>query len=90
MHATKKIMQVFIRPVLEEGRFKSIKTIYYLIRLFMESLKICFVSLDPTVCVSRAFVYDAVNINKIVIISSTKPPSYPYMQVSTGLLLYLG
>ena len=87
----KKTTQVFIRPVLEEGRLKSIKTIYYLIRLFMESLKIfVFVSLAPTVCVSRAFVYDVVNVNKIVMISSTKPPSYPYARVSTGLILYLG
>ena len=36
---------------------------------------------------SRAFVYDAVNVNKIVIVSSTKPLSYPYVQVSTGLIL---
>ena len=41
------------------------------------------------VCVSHAFVYDAVNVNKIVIVSSTKPLSYPYAQVSTGLMLYL-
>ena len=34
---------------------------------------------------SHAFVYDAVNINKIVIISSTKPPLYPYAQVTTEL-----
>ena len=37
---------------------------------------------------SCAFVCDAVNVNKIVIVSSTKPPSYPYAQVSTGLILY--
>ena len=43
-----------------------------------------------TVCVSHVFVYDVVNVNKIVIVSSTKPPSYPYAQVSTGLILYLG
>ena len=85
----KKTMKVFIGPVLKEGRLNSIKTIYHLIRLFMESLKLfCFVSLAPMVCVSRAFVYDAVNVNKII--SSTKPPSYPYAQVSTGLMLYLG
>ena len=39
---------------------------------------------------SCAFVYDTGNVNKIVIVSSTKPPSYPYAQVSTGLKLYLG
>ena len=42
------------------------------------------------VCVSCAFVYNAVNINKIIIIPSTKPPSYSYAQVTTGLTLYLG
>ena len=36
-HDTRKNMQVFIRPVLKEGRLKSIKTIYHLIRLLMES-----------------------------------------------------
>ena len=51
---------------------------------------LCFISIAPMVCVSHAFVYDAVNVNKIVIIFSTKPPSYPYVQVSTGLTLYLG
>ena len=35
-----KTTQVFIRPVLKEGRLKSIKTIYHRIRLFMESSKI--------------------------------------------------
>ena len=87
MHATR---QVFIGPVLKEGRLKSIKTIYHLIRLLMESLKICLVSVPPMVCMSHAFVYDTVNVNKIVVISSTKPPSYPYAQVTTGLTLYLG
>ena len=36
----KKTTQVFIGPVLEEGRLKSIKTIYHFIRLFMENVKI--------------------------------------------------
>ena len=35
-----KNAQVFIGPVLEEGRLKLIKTIYHLIRLLMESSKI--------------------------------------------------
>ena len=39
-HVTKKNMQVFIGPVLEEVRFKSMKTIYHFICLLMESLKI--------------------------------------------------
>ena len=51
---------------------------------------LCFVSVASMVCMSRAFVYDAVNVNKIVIVFSTKPLSYPYVQVSTGLTLYLG
>ena len=85
-------MQVSIGPVLKEGRRKSIKTIYHLIRLFMESSKISvsFLQLQRYACHVSAFVYDAVNVNKIVIVSSTKPPSYPYAQVSTGLILYLG
>ena len=49
---------------------------------------LCFVSVAQMVCISCAFVYDAVNVNKIVIISSTKLPSYPYVQVTTGLILY--
>ena len=38
------------------------------------------------VCMSHAFVYDVVHVN---IISSTKLPSYPYAQVTTGLTLYM-
>ena len=41
------------------------------------------------VCVSLAFVYDAVNVNKIIIISLIKPYSYVYVQVTTGLKSYL-
>ena len=54
----RKNTQVFIGPLLREGRLKSIKTIHHLIRMLMESLKIelCFVSVAPTVCVSHAFV----------------------------------
>ena len=33
---------------------------------------------------------DAVNVNKIVIVSSTKQPSYAYEQVTARLKLYLG
>ena len=80
-------MQVCIGPVLEEGRLKSIKTIYHLIRLEFENL--CFVFVASTVWVSRVFVYNAVNINKIVIVSSTKPPSYAYAQVTARLKLNL-
>ena len=35
---------------------------------------LCFVSVAPIVCVSHAFVYDAVNENQIIVISSTKHP----------------
>ena len=55
-----------------------------------ELKNLCFVSVATTVCVSCAFVYDVVNVNKIVIISSTKLPSYTYLQETTGLTLYLG
>ena len=82
--------QVLNGPVLEEERLKSIKTIHHHIRLFMESLKICFDSPTPTVCASRAFVYGAVNVNNIVTVSSTKPSLYSHVQVSIGLILYLG
>ena len=51
---------------------------------------LCYVSVASTVWVSRAFVYDAVNVNKIVIVSSTKQPSYAYAQVTARLKLYLG
>ena len=69
-----KITQVFIMPLLREGRLKLIETIHHLIHLLMESLKSLF-----HLCVSYALVYDAVNLSKIVVISSTKPPSYPYV-----------
>ena len=50
----------------------------------------CFVFVVSTVWVSRTFVYDVVNVNKIVIVSSTKPPSYAYAQVTVRLKIYLG
>ena len=79
-------MQVFIGPVLEEGRLKSIKNyISSYSPAHGEFKNLCFVSVAPMVCVSRAFVYDVVNANKIVVISSTKLPSYPHVQVTTGL-----
>ena len=59
-------MQVFIGPV--QRRFKLIKTLYHLILPTNgEFENLCFVSVAPMVCVSRAFVYDAVNVNKIVL-----------------------
>ena len=79
-------MQVFIGPVLEEGRLKSIKTIHHLICLLIWS---SFISVAPLVCVSRAFVYEVVDVNKIIAVSSTKPPSYAYAQVTARLKLYL-
>ena len=91
MHATRKNTQVFIGPVLEEGRLKSIKTIipsYSPAHGEFENL--CFVFVASMVWVSRAFVYDVVNVNKIVIVSSTKPPSYAYAQVTARIKLYLG
>ena len=50
---------------------------------------LCFISIAPMVCMSCAFVYNAVDVNKIVAVSSTKPPSYAYAQVTAGLKLYL-
>ena len=47
------------------------------------------VSLAPTVCVSRAFVYDEVNVKKFVIDFCIESPSYSYAQVSTELTLLL-
>ena len=36
------------------------------------------------VYVFRAFVYNAIGINNIIVISSTKPTSHPYAQVAEG------
>ena len=68
----RKNKQVFIEPVLEEGRLKLIKAMYHLICLLMGSSKSLFCSVAPVVCMSCAFVYNPVN--KIVIVSSTKQP----------------
>jgi len=66
-HATGKYLQGLMGPVINQGSFKSTKTIYHLTRLAMENSKI-FVSL--TVSVSRAFVYNDVDVNK------SQPPSW--------------
>ena len=68
-------MQGLIKPVLEEGRLKSIKIIIpsYLPAHGVRKSLFGFCSFK--VWMSRTFVYDAVNINKIVIVSSTKPPA---------------
>ena len=83
--------QVLIEPLLKKGSVKSIKPIYHLTRLLMGSLKIfCFISVATTDCVLHALVYDAVDVNKIIAISSIKLPSHAYVQVTAGLILYLG
>ena len=51
---------------------------------------LCFISVAPMICVSRVFDYDAVDVNKIVTVSSIKLPSYTYTQVTAWLKLYLG
>ena len=51
---------------------------------------LCFISAAPMVCMSRAFVYKVVDLNKSIAISSTKPPSYAYAQVTARLKLHLG
>ena len=56
--------QVFIRPLLEEGRLKSIKIIHH--RSYSpaheEFENLCFISVAPTLCMLHAFVYNAVNV----------------------------
>ena len=53
---------------------------------------LCFISVAPLVCVSRVFVYDAVDVdvNVIVAVSSIKLPSCACVQMTAGLKLYLG
>ena len=41
-----------------------------------EFKNLCLISVALMVCMSRVFVYDTVDVNKIVVISSIKPPSY--------------
>ena len=43
----------------------------------------CLVSVAQTIWVSHAFVYGAVDINKLMTIFLTKPPSYIYAQSTT-------
>ena len=84
-------MEDSIETSFREERVKLIKTIHHLIHLLIESSKIfVFVPVALMVCVSHVFVYDAVGINKIVIISSIKLPLYVYVQVTKGLKLYPG
>ena len=66
--------RVAIRPLLKD------QTILYVSfsPAHGELENLCFFSVAPTVCVSRAFVYIAVNANKMVVIYSIKPLSYPY------------
>ena len=78
-------MQVIIEPLLRKGNVKSIKPSYSPTHGEFENLY--FISVAP---IALAFVYDAVDVNKIIAISSIKPPSYTYAQVTTGLKLYLG
>ena len=42
------------------------------------------------VYVSRVFVYDEVDVNKIIAVSSIKLTSYTYVQVTAGQKLILG
>ena len=41
------------------------------------------------VCASHAIVYDVVDVNKIIAISSIKLPSYAYAQITAGQKLNL-
>ena len=84
-------MLVLIKPLLREGRLKSIKPIHHLICLLMDKFKnLCLISVAPMICVSHAFVYDAVDINEIIAVSSIKLPSYAYAHVTAGRKLNLG
>ena len=47
---------------------------------------LCFISVAPVVCMSHVFVYDAVNVSKMVVISSTKSPSGPYATLADLLI----
>ena len=78
-------MQVIIEPLLRKGNVKSIKPSYSPTHGEFENLY--FISVAP---IARVFVYDAVDVNKIIAISSIKLPSYTYAQVTAGLKLYLG
>ena len=78
-------MQVIIEPLLMKGNIKSIKPSYSPTHGEFENLY--FISVAP---IARVFVYDAVDVNKIIAISSIKLPSYAYAQVTTGLQLHLG
>ena len=53
-----------------EGSFKTTKDVYYL--GYGEFENLCFVSVVQTVWVSRAFVYSAVDVNKIMMIFFSK------------------
>ena len=70
MHVTKK---KFL-----SGHFSEKKALHQSLT-HGEFENLCFVSVSPMVCMSCVFVYDAVNINKIIVIHSTKPPSYLYV-----------
>ena len=74
-------MQVFIRPVLDSNQLKLQYTPSYS-PTHREFENYCFISVAPMVYVSHAFVYEAVDVNKIIAVSSTKPPSYAYAQVT--------
>ena len=78
-------MQVLIKPLLRKGSLKP--TSYSPTHGEFENL--CFVFVAPMVCMSRTFVYDVVDVNKIVTFFS-KLPSHTYAQVTSGLKLYLG
>ena len=79
-----------MKPLLRKGSLKLNKLIHHLIRLHGEFENLCFASVAPMVSVSHTFVYEVVDVNKIVAVFSVKLPSYAYAQVTAGLKLYLG
>ena len=80
-------MQVLIKPLLKKGSVKLIKPIYHpsYSSTHGKFKNLCFISVAPMVYVSRAFVYNVVDVKKIVAISSIKPPSYAYARVTAGI-----
>ena len=79
-------MQVFIGPIIKEGRLKSIRTIHHLICLLMESSKFlfCFCSPNGMLVTCICLRCDKHKQDHY----STKSPSYPHAQVTTELTLY--
>ena len=90
MHARRTNMQVFYQASTRRRKTQvdlNYTPSYSPTHGEFENLSV--ISVAPMICVSRVFVYEPVDVNKIITISSTKPPSYAYAQVTARLKLYL-